>query len=345
MNEPLPARWFDGRSPQAQDCELSWQGQQLELRLQGQISRRYAASRVQWPERTRHGRRQIQLPDGGVIDLPDAQAWDRWAQAHGLQQPLAVRWAASWRLALLSLLLLLGSGLALWRWGIPAAADGAVRVMPPSWEQRIGQQAFDEVERSWLKASKLKADEVRAIESAVDAMVRRAYPDDTAPVYRLHLRDGGKLIGPNAFALPGGDIVVTDALVELLRDARGAATPALLGVVAHELGHVRQRHGLRMLVKAGLVGLFTGLWIGDYSSLLATVPAWLAQADYSRDAEREADAEALRVMRAAGIAPREMLRFFEKLRQSLPQRDGDAGWLGLASHPPDSERVRFFEQG
>ncbi len=342
--DALAAQWFDGRSARPQACRLQVDDGKLWLQLEAGQAQSYPLTQVQWPERTRHGRRQIVLPDGGVLDLPDARAWDAWALRQGLAEPMAVRWAASWRWVLASLALLVVVGVALWRWGIPAMAEGAVRVLPPAWEARIGERAIDEVEGRWLKPSKLPAAQQRAIADAVTGMVSRAYSDTERPIYRLHLRDGGELLGPNAFALPGGDIVITDALVKLLPTDDGRVSPALLGVVAHELGHVRERHGMKMLFKAGLVGLFTGLWIGDYSSVLATLPAWLAQADYSREAEREADAEALRVMRAAGIDPREMVRFFTALKRSMPKRDGDSAAFGLASHPADRERIRFFEQ-
>jgi len=49
--------------------------------------------------------------------------------------------------------------------------------------------------------------------------------------------------------------------------------------------------------------------------------------------------------RAAGIDPREMLRFFGALKKAMPERDGDSAAFGLASHPADSERIRLFETG
>ena len=336
--------WFDGRSPAGRPCQLRWDGSRLQLLLEGELpGPRFERSQLQWPERTRHGRRQIVILGGGVIDLPDAAAWDRWAQQQGLREALAVRWAASWRWTFGSVLLLALTFFAGWRWGIPAAADAAVSLLPVSWEARIGQHALDEVDKRWLAPSELPAVQQQALQQAVTHMVRAAYPAEQQPRYRLHLRKGTSAVGPNAFTLPGGDIVVTDELVYLLAKEDGPVPAAVLGVVAHELGHVQRQHGMRMLFKAGAVALFTGLWIGDYSSVLATVPAWLAQADYSRDAEREADQEALRVMRAAGIDPRVMVRFFAALKKANPQRDEDTIVFGLSSHPADSERVRFFQ--
>ena len=342
--KPLNATLFDGHSAQAQACELHWEAGQLRVLGGLQGPRSYAAAQIVWPERTRHGQRQLLLPDGAVVSLPDAQAWDAWAEQVGLVQPLAARWALSWRGVGLAFGLLVLTVLLAWRWGIPWGARQAADWVPATWEQRLGQQVMQDVEQRWLKPSALPEAEQRQIEAAVRAMAQAAYPDEQRPAYRLHLRKGPKWLGPNAFALPGGDVVVMDALVDLLREPGRSVAPSLLGVVAHELGHVRERHGLRMLFESAALSALAGWWIGDYSAVMAGAPVWLAQAQYSRGHERSADAEAKRVLRAAGLDPAEMARFFEKLAQAEPQRSGDEQHFGLASHPADAERIRFFKQ-
>ena len=159
--------------------------------------------------------------------------------------------------------------------------------------------------------------------------------------WTLLLRAGGETLGPNAFALPGGTIVVTDELLELLE-----GEPAtLLGVLGHEWGHLRHRHGMRAVAQASLLALATSLVLGDVSGVAAGIPALVGQLGYSRDAEREADAEAVRVLRAAGHSPAAMVVLFERLQakrgaqaagKSLPLA------LALASHPFDEERIAYF---
>lgn len=342
--DAVRGQWFDGRSARARSVELVWREGRLCLLAEGLAERQYAPQELRWPERTRHGQRQLGLPDGGVVDLDDAAAWDALAAQAGHMDPLAVRWAWSWRATLVSALLLIGIGFASWRWGLPAAADAAAAVFPVAWEEKIGRSALEDLDEHLLKPSRLEAAERKRIEQALGGMAALAYPNGP-PRYRLHFRDGGKVLGPNAFVLPGGDIVLTDALVRLLPSAANEpVSPALLGVLAHELGHVQHRHGLRMLVKASLSSALIGLWVGDFSSVLATLPAWLAQAAYSRDAEREADSEGLRVMRAAGLDPRAMLLFFQALKRELPEREGDDRHFGLSTHPTDAERIRRFEE-
>jgi predicted Zn-dependent protease len=254
-----------------------------------------------------------------------------------LPESATVRWMQSWRhvaASLAVLVLLIAAG---WRWGVPLAADATVLLMSPETEQRLGEGALAELDKQWLKPSALSAAEQQAISQRfAEALARTQDRLGPPPPYRLNFRAAHKAIGPNAFALPGGDIVLTDALVKLLAD-----TPdALVGVLGHELGHLRHRHGLRQVVQAGIVGAAAGLLVGDFSALLAAAPAVLAESAYSRDFEREADEEARQLLRAAGISPRVMTAFYERAEKAHPGQTP----IAIASHPATEERIRFFSE-
>lgn len=343
----LPLAYFDGRSARPQAVE-AWV-EQGELFVQTAAGpQRYPLKQVRWPERQRHGQRQAQLPDGGLLSGSDALAWDAWAAAAGLRESATVRWMQSWRhvgASLLLLIALIGAG---WRWGVPLAGDAALRVIPPSVDEQIGGQTLAYFDRYLLKPSRLKpADQQRIGDHLQQALAQhRGAP---LPAYRLHFREAGKGLGPNAFALPGGEIVLTDELVDLLGDAPEALN-ALVGVLAHELGHVQHRHGMRIAVQASVVGAMAGLIVGDFSSLLAGLPALLAQQSYSRDFERQADEQSRSLLREARISPRVMVRFFERIadyrrEQAKQQKDEDDSLpIAFASHPADAERIRFFSE-
>lgn len=358
----LRAQWFDGRSAQAQPvwAWLDKDGHWLYLQTtaaaaeeaKAQRLARLAAGEVVWPERLRHGERQAFLPDGGMLceDPSDdgRQRWDEWAQASGLRDSLTVRSMRSWRLVGLSLLLSAGLLASAWNWGIPWAAQQGAALIPAAVEQQIASEALDYFDRSWLKPSTLSEARREEITRRLAAAVRRdeilragLEPQAAAlPAYRLHFRAGPTALGPNALALPGGDIVLTDALVELAEGEPDIIT----GVLAHELGHVRHRHGMRMALQAGMAAGVSGLLVGDFSALLAGLPAWLAQADYSREFEREADQHARQMLQAAGISPRVMVRFFERLEAHQKRLGQDSSPLPLAfaSHPANAERIAFF---
>ncbi len=143
----------------------------------------------------------------------------------------------------------------------------------------------------------------------------------------------------NAFALPGGPIVVHRGLLELAGDADEVA-----GVLAHEMAHVTHRHGLRSVARGAGIVIALQLLLGgvddDSVLLLASDTAQLATSSaYSREAESEADEEGARAMARAGLDPLGMARFFERL-EGVAGTEMPHALAWLSSHPEHAERVR-----
>ena len=248
-------------------------------------------------------------------------------------------------MTVLTLLLLVAALFAGWRWGVPLGADATVKLLPEALDDQVGSRVLTELDKHWLKPSKLSWAQRRAVfdrfADAVDtALDRRALPKLTH--FDLKFRNGGHQFGPNALALPGGTIVVTDELVQLLEDN----PEAIVGVLGHELGHVKHRHGMRLTLRASAVGLATGVLIGDFSIALASAPALLAQQSYSRDFEREADDYARTLMRGGQINPAVMVAFFERMKKLHDERGDSASAFAasFSSHPADEERIAFFKK-
>jgi Zn-dependent protease with chaperone function len=334
--------YFDGRSARAHRASVRVEAGML--RIEGDdVRQAVALANLQWPERTRHGARLLNLPGGASVHCRDSVAWDRWvARVVGRRDSLVVRAQQRWRwvaASLLAIVAITGIG---YVWGLPLAARVIVSQMPTAIDDAVGDSAVEALDREELLGpSHLDPARQQAIRSSLDDAVAHL-PAAESVRYRLVFRSGPG-IGPNAFALPGGAIVVTDELVERVHGDRGM----IIGVLGHELGHLRHRHGMRLLVEASVISTAAGAFYGDFSALLAVVPTWLAQAKYSRDAEREADLAAVQILRANGISPAVMADFFTAMRQPAKgdgaQRPPTLG-MGLASHPADDERVEFFRQ-
>ena len=349
----IAAEYFDGRSARAHAVQLQWAGQEL-LILGANLHVRVAASRLIWPERTRHGPRVLQLQDGGSVHCGDAAAWDAWARAAGHKESIVVTAQQSWRWVWISVASLVVLAAALYLWGIPWAGRAVVAATPQSVDQRIGESVLEALDAEVLKPSALPLEQQQRLRAAFERATA-ALPAGTVPDHRLLFRSGR--MGPNAFALPGGTMVITDDLVRLVQGDEAV----IVGVLGHELGHVLHRHGLRLLVQVGAVGALSGLLLGDFSTLLAGAPVLLGQAGYSRDAEREADAHAVTVLKAAGLSPAVMVSFFEKVaarngpvnapvnstgtKNTEPEDAATPGAglaIAIASHPADAERIRYF---
>jgi Zn-dependent protease with chaperone function len=343
----LAADYFDGRSARARPARVRHEHGEVVIAFDDG-ERRVPLAQVQWPERQRHGARIAHIAaasGGGSLQSNDAAAWDAFVRdLPRAREGLVVRAQQSWRGVLVAVLLLVGLVAGGYHWGVPLAARAVVAVMPLDADVAVGRVALQSVEGRWLKPSQLSVEHRARLAAAFARMVAAAFPDPASrPAYDLRFH--ASTIGPNAFALPGGTIVLTDELVALLPER----DDAVLGVLAHELGHVRARHGMRLVVQVSLLGAATSAALGDFSAVLASVPALLGQMAYSRDAEREADAESVRLMKAAGLSPLAMVEFFERARA---WRDSDEGrrrgagidvGIAFSSHPADEERIAFFK--
>ncbi len=349
MTEPRPAPtevtadYFDGASARAHSVRLRVAGG--ELLIDGDdVRRSVPLAGLQWPERTRHGARLLHLADRASLHCRDSLAWDTWsAAAAGRRDSAVVRVQQRWKWVMVSVVALVVVILAGYRYLLPLAARGVVALIPVSADEALGDAALSSIDGAGvMKPTTLRAEQQQAVRAAFAQAVARL-PAGDVPDYRLEFRQS--TIGPNAFALPGGAIVLTDELYNRVDGNR----EILVGVLGHELGHLRHRHGMRMLVQASVLGAAAGALYGDFSTLFAQVPVLLGQASYSRGFEHEADVDSVQLMKADGISPAVMARFFAQLRQPRP---GDKAAsapaspqlpIALASHPADAERIRFFE--
>jgi Zn-dependent protease with chaperone function len=140
----------------------------------------------------------------------------------------------------------------------------------------------------------------------------------------------------NAFALPGGIIVVNDGLIDATRSAE-----ELAGVLAHEVQHVELRHGLNAIVKQAGLAVLVALFSGDASGTLSgEVGRHLVGLKFSRDAEREADDTGFERLRRSGIDPAGMVSFF----LTLDQRRAGAPVQWLSTHPASARRAAALRE-
>lgn len=346
----LSVDYFDGITARAYKVSMWIDNGMLQMCGPGLI-RQVPLTKVQWSERTRHGARSAHFQDGGSVTAHDSTDWDKWLLAQGLNEPLVVRAQQSWRWTMLATVVLLCVTVLGYWWGLPLAARALTPLVPESVDQQIGTATLHAMDEQWLHASKLDGARQAFWQARFSEALRQgrqsrrtSAPALNVPRVQLHFRQAR--IGPNAFALPDGSIIVTDELVDLLQDREDV----MLGVLGHELGHVSLRHGVRTLVQTGLLSAASGVAFGDFSSVLAGAPALMGHLAYSRDLEREADEAAISFMRANGIRPSVMAVFFQRMqahqhRKQDEHGDSDGGSLGIAlsSHPADAERVARFK--
>lgn len=332
------ADYFDGRTSRRHPVSVDVSGGTLAIAgLPEPLSFPLDAVRL----RPRIGRTPLRLtlPNGGLLvgarleALAGALPAARETFAHRLESHVGVV-----ALALVALPL---AGWLLYRQAIPWIADTTAHLLPASIEQRIGVETLAALDDQWLGDTTLD-DERR--QQLADAFARLGSHAGLLDVVLVH-RDG-KAYGANAFALPGGTVVATDELIRELDD------PQVVAILAHELGHVAHRHGMRTLLQSTMLFLVADVALGDVGGvtlIAASVPTMLAHLRYSRDHEREADAYAFELLRKAGRDPRTLGDALQRLeRQAGADAAEDAEIDGalqyLSTHPLTAERATAAER-
>lgn len=334
----IDATFFDGHSARRHAVTLVIHKGVAAMRGDG-VSRSLRLSKLDISERLRHAPRILRFPDGAFIEASDHARLDKMLAQNGYRAPRAVRWQNNWPLSLLALAGVLSMLVAGYQWGLPLAADRLAQHLPPSIEKTMGDRGLAAMDRQ-LRPSQLAAAEQTYLRGLFAAMQG---PRGEKPAYRLEFRSSP--MGPNAFALPNGVIVITDELLHMTEDE-----DAILGVLSHELGHVQRHHSGRHLLQALGVGVVLNLWLGDAPGAMAAIPAIMLSHKHSRDFEREADQYGIDMMRANRRPLGSMATLFETMGAAKAGRAAEAEddeedddqepvQDYLSSHPSDAERI------
>ena len=354
MDGAFHARWFDGRSSAGQLVQValasSPQGPVLALLQLGTGTRllELGPREVRWPEAWSANAKPrplaVDLGRHGSLQVDDGSLWHRAQLAAGHRPTWAHRMQTRWTVLAGVSRVAVAALAAFYHWGTPWAATQLTAHVPLAWEIGLSDRALSDLDRRHLRPSQLAAQRQQALRARFDALAAQArgsrWPDRTyAPPLQLAFRAG---LGANALALPGGQIVMTDGLVETAA-SRGISDDALLGVLAHEIGHVAHRHTTRMLVEQGVLNVGLGLALGDVSTLVSSGASLLSGLAYQRRHETQADCFGLSLMREAGLptAPTaDLLLAIDKSEHHDPT------WAALlSSHPQTPERAAALRAG
>ena len=338
----IEGKLYDGTTSRARDARLEFYGDgSVVLSSDGEELGRHPLKGMNISDRLGDTPRYVRFPDGAKFETADNDAVDRELQRHrlGRGQGLLHELESHYWIAGAALVVIVLLGTAFFTKGVPALSKVIAFNLPSAVSASLAKETFTLLDERIFDPSE--------VDEATRERLREGFGELTRGLdarFKLHFRGGGELIGANAFALPDGTVVMTDELVALAEDDR-----ELLAVLAHEAGHVVNRHGLRQVLQNSIVTLFILYATGDASNLVAALPAVLVQAGYSRAFEREADGFTLELLRERGIEPGHfatILRKLEEEHSERREREGDAAdrvFAYLSTHPPTEERVRAFE--
>jgi predicted Zn-dependent protease len=170
---------------------------------------------------------------------------------------------------------------------------------------------------------------IAALQKLVDRLAIAADDDRT---YRVYVSNADVL---NAFAAPGGHVVIFRAIID------HADTPEeVAGVVAHEMGHVVEDHPAKGLVEAVGYGIF-GLLIPGGSADTAVIARSLLTNHYSRSDELDADRVGVEMLNESGVDSRGLIAFFEHMKAEGNEIPGALEFL--STHPSGDTRSHKLE--
>lgn len=362
---PLRARWFNGQSSRARDVLIALEpgkkGPTLRLHVLDQAhaaSRHFEHAEVEWPPQWSSARTParltVDLQGHGSLEIDTPEAWQAALVAAGHRPGLAQRMQTHWPVFGGVLLLAVIAIGAFYRYGTPWAAALISRHVPLAWETSLSQRAMEQIDGAWLKPSELPPERQVELRAQFDALLTHLSPElrrypEYAPNYTLSFRSG---MGANAFALPGGTIVMTDDLVKDAAKA-GLSDDALVGVLAHEIGHVAHRHGTRLIVEQGVLQIGLGLALGDVSSIVSFGSTLLTGLAYRRNHESESDCFALALMSRAQRPTAPMAELLlgmsgrSRAAGETAEQPAEHGQMSdwLSSHPGTPQRAELLKAG
>jgi Zn-dependent protease with chaperone function len=291
----VEATWFDGKTARRVDASLHISGRTVAVMdRDGNTLAHVPKDLVRVSERIASTPYRLEFPEGGLAVSADHAAIEREFKLNPGAHWLARMERAAWAVALAMVGLFVAVYFA-YQFVIPKAASAVAERIPREAETSLGEATMPALDRFMFRPTKTEAPIQRAIRAEFDHLAKVAEMSD---VVKLEFR----YMAPNALAIPGGTIVVTDGLLRLFKNDK-----RLVGaVIAHEIGHIYHRHSLKHLLAGSASALVVGAIAGDVSgvsALVTTTPVILSSLAYTRESEAEADQYAFDLLRKAGRSP------------------------------------------
>ncbi|RDH43748.1 M48 family metallopeptidase [Zooshikella ganghwensis] len=302
-----------------------------EFKLGGASNRLVFISHPDWPELSYYTSDRSILNDPLLIDHPTIAVQLSHAKRKRTTNHI---------IFIVVSLLFIASPFSLY-FAIDPMAAMIARQVPADWEQTLAKQALKQYQ---LESTFMPDKQAELLLKPLTSPLLAALPDKRYDFHFSISLDEEV----NAFALPGGYIVIHSGLI-----LKADSAEELLGVVAHEIAHVTEQHGLRNMISASGTFIIIDAFLGDMTGLLAVIAEaapLLINQSYSRQFEADADEKGVVLLKAANINPQGLHQFFKKIQEEEKKRlaqvtdDENHALIQqslalLSSHPTTSDRI------
>lgn len=328
-------KYFDGKTAKRHRVSIRFDGHELTIvDTVTDTETVYPRGRFRLAPALGKTSRVILFDDGAKCETADHDAFSRFEALTGGNRLAGIIHLLEqrWQLVMVCFCFLVISVWLFTAYGIPHLAKVIAENIPAPLINSISDDALTIMDKQIFNPSALseeKRNEIRKQVAELEKAIASGHQ------YRIEFRNAPK-IGANAFALPSGTLIVTDDLVELIEEKR-----ELTGILLHEMGHVEQRHGLRMVLQNTGVFFLISALAGDMvsiTSVAGALPTLLVESGYSRTFETEADRYAAEFFLERGWD----LKPYETILVRITKKSSIAPDM-LSTHPGTLKRVKFLQ--
>ncbi|OGQ52259.1 MAG: hypothetical protein A3J24_02755 [Deltaproteobacteria bacterium RIFCSPLOWO2_02_FULL_53_8] len=225
---------------------------------------------------------------------------------------------------------LIASLAALYLWIIPFGADYAAATIPPSWESSLGESVVNDFTDHFPQCADPKI--TKPVDSIVTRLETAAQPHPYK--FKVYIVKSDMI---NAFAAPGGHIIIFTGLLEKTKRPE-----ELAGVLGHEAQHILKRHATKSLFQNLSTHVLITLFTGGSSNTAGLVNTF-ATMRYSRVAETEADDTGFKLLQKAKIDPTGMAAFFKVIEKREKKVKIPKVFSYISTHPDTAGRISRIE--
>ncbi|MDR1008172.1 MAG: M48 family metallopeptidase [Campylobacteraceae bacterium] len=324
------AYYFDGKSSAPKSVTLELYDNFVRIQ---EFNLSYLFKDIEVKAKLKNTPQSINFSDGSYCEL---DAGDSFFLPNNNNDKFILKMESKMRYALVSFIVLCAFITFCLTYGTTMLADTLAPKIPQNIVENISKQTLEFLDRHYMSESNLSIEKQDFIKKRFDDILNKNSN------FKLHFRSS-EILGANAFALPNGDIILLDDLIELDKDPEFRG---VIGVLAHESGHVVHMHGIKLLIKSSVSSALVGYFWGDFSGFLTTFTTVIIEAKYSRNYENEADSYAVKTIKENNISTQYMANIFDEIVKKSHEKLGNATMEHsiLSSHPAIEERIENFRE-
>ncbi|WP_066406467.1 M48 family metallopeptidase [Flavisolibacter tropicus] len=227
------------------------------------------------------------------------------------------------------LVIMVAVGILFYFFALPRLAASMANKVPISYETQLGEQMYQSMRGTFT------------VDEAKTAYINSFFDELKIPsAYNIQITVVKSDI-PNAFAMPGGHIVVYDELLKGMQSYE-----ELAAMLAHEYTHVEKRHSLRSMFRKLSSQVFFTLLMGDITvagNVLLQNADDIKQLSYSRELETESDEYGAKLLADRNISCDGFVRLFQLLKKETPA-SSNTTYEWLSSHPDLENRIQHIQK-